>query len=58
MNRVFTLKAASKDTASNWMMAIESAKPLTEAQLLQERDGHKEGKLRVYATLSYYCMRP
>ncbi len=53
MNRVFTLKAASKDTASNWMMAIESAKPLTEAQLLQERDGHKEGKLHVHEALSY-----
>jgi hypothetical protein len=53
VNRVFTLKAASKDTASNWMMAIESAKPLTEAQLLQERDGHKEGKLHVHEALSY-----
>ena len=44
VNRVFNFKAESKEAAARWMAAIDKAKPLTDEQLLQERDGHKEGR--------------
>ena len=44
VNRVFNFRAGSREDAGRWMSAIEKAKPLTDEQLLQERDGHKEGR--------------
>ena len=44
VNRIFTFRGQSVEDAARWMKAIEQARPLTEEQLLQERDGHKEGR--------------
>jgi len=44
VNRVFTFKAESQSSATRWMEAIRSAKPLEEEELLEARDGHVEGR--------------